>query len=104
MFYHITCHVIAPYHENIHQNCITMSVATSSKFVMKRFVTKFLTGHLPCDLPHHHIYDKHFCHKGFATSPIALFHHVIKSVTLFLLIVIVLHLLQTFYDGGLSSQ
>jgi hypothetical protein len=32
------------------------------------FVTNFLTRHLPCGLPHHHIYDKHFHHKDFSMS------------------------------------
>jgi hypothetical protein len=42
------------------------------------FVTIFWTHHLPCGLPHHHIYDEHFCHKYFATSTAT--SHVIGHV------------------------
>jgi hypothetical protein len=52
--------VITLYDENIHHKCIATSAATTTKFMMNLFVTKFLPHHLPCRLT--------FCHKDFATS------------------------------------
>jgi hypothetical protein len=46
--------------------------------MMNLFVTNFWTHHLPCGLPRHHIYDKRFHHKYFATS--AAMSHIISHV------------------------
>jgi hypothetical protein len=72
------CHIIALYDENMHHKCIATSTATSTKFMMNLFITKFLTHHLPCGLPHHHIYDECFHLKDFATS--AAMPHVISHM------------------------
>jgi hypothetical protein len=46
--------------------------------MMNLFVTNVWTHHLPCGLPHHHIYDKCFHHKYFAT--LEAMSHIISHV------------------------
>jgi hypothetical protein len=77
---HITCHVIALYDEFFCHKCI----ATSSIFMTIFFVTNFLPHHLPCGLPHHHIYDEGlsqmFCHVSCHITYHAIFCYVISHV------------------------
>jgi hypothetical protein len=72
------CHIIILYDENIRHKCIATLAATSIEFMMNLFVTNFLTHHLPCVLPRHHIYDERFRHKEFAMSSAT--SHVISHV------------------------
>jgi hypothetical protein len=76
--YHKCFATSSHYDENIHHKYIATSAATSTKFMMNFFVTNFLTHHLPCGLPHHHIYDKCFRHKDFAM--LAATSHIINHV------------------------
>jgi hypothetical protein len=55
---------------------------------MKFFVTIILPRHLPRGLPRDQIYDKYFCHKGFATShtmssPLAMWQCMVVRIVTF---------------------
>jgi hypothetical protein len=47
---------------------LATSATIASQFMTKFFVTTIFLRHLSRGLPHDQIYDKCFCHKGFAMS------------------------------------